>query len=560
MWSFGDDEMTSARTQNRHRPKLTQDPLAAAGLQQYALRGMHLNGWAFGYPYTFRSWKEADWKQYADYLAAQGVNLFFIWPFMEIMPVPLSAADRAYLEEVRRVVDYAQRRHGMEVWIMQSANRVAVNDCGVRNPRRRPYWVLKAQGDYPEACQVERNPADPKQFAQIMKSRETLYRSINNADGFCTIDSDPGGWPRSPLGDFMKIFKASRTLLDRLCVKEDQTKLIYWLWSGWGQQDWWERNWNPQDMNMFMRKTIRAMKKEVPNPWWLIAGRREYLPACAAEGVLEKTVYLPYNTIEAEPSRPGTQIDFKLQREYLDEAARYPGLAGLMGNVQTPLLQFPHVGFFLDTAMDYDSRKRSPRKALRDLAADVYPDHQELLANCWMALSPAGRADAGKLARQLKRLLDQDRLGRCGRLGKMLFPDRRQIALDLVWQLKERAAFKALRRAVGQRAPRARCARLLEAFLAAALEWDGQHGWSAYWRKLGTAWTLWPIYDPAYPFIVRGLVRLLGGARAGEKTVAAFLAPIERRLVRRYDPWTVARCGIEPIREAIQGAVQVKQG
>src|ERR1051325_2288912 len=91
----------------------------------FPLRGMHLNGWAFRYPYSFRAWKEKDWRLYIDYLASQKANLVMLWPFMEIMPLPLSAADRSYLAEVRRVVDYAQRTHGMEVWIMESPNRIA---------------------------------------------------------------------------------------------------------------------------------------------------------------------------------------------------------------------------------------------------------------------------------------------------------------------------------------------------------------------------------------------------------------------------------------------------
>ena len=261
------------KTQTPSRSASRKEPVPVSGQPSFAVRGMHLNGWAFGYPYTFRCWKEADWKRYADILAAQKVNLFFLWPFMEIIPVPLSAADRAYLEEVRRVVDYAQRRHGMEVWIFQSPNRVALNDGGVRDPRRRPYWVLRAQGEYPGASQVDLDPADPKEFARIMEVRETLYRVVDNADGYCTIDSDPGGWHGSPLADFMKIFKASRALLDRICVHGEATKQIHWLWSGWGQPGWWGRQWKQQDETRFMRKTIRAMERGVPEPWWLYRWR-----------------------------------------------------------------------------------------------------------------------------------------------------------------------------------------------------------------------------------------------------------------------------------------------
>src|SRR5512137_2900323 len=125
---------------------------------------------------------------------------------MEIIPLPVSAADAAYLEEFRRVVDYAQREHGMEVWMMQSPNRVAKSDCGVADPRYRPYWRMEHQ--------VDLNPGDPRQLQQILDSRKALYRIVNNVDGVCTIDSDPGGWAGSPVSDWAKIFNGCRALLD----------------------------------------------------------------------------------------------------------------------------------------------------------------------------------------------------------------------------------------------------------------------------------------------------------------------------------------------------------
>ncbi|MHB8974032.1 MAG: hypothetical protein ACYC3X_25770 [Pirellulaceae bacterium] len=183
--------------------------LNLTGRPAFAKRGMHLNGWAINPPYSFRSWREEDWYRYLDILSYQGVNLFFLWPFMEIMPVPLSLEDQAYLEECRRVVDYAQQKHGMEVWIMQCTNRVAKDRCGVADPRLRPYW---------RPSQEDLNPGDPKDFQAIMASREALYRIINNADGVCNIDSDPGFYPGSPLSDYVKVLAGCRTLIDFLAL------------------------------------------------------------------------------------------------------------------------------------------------------------------------------------------------------------------------------------------------------------------------------------------------------------------------------------------------------
>ena len=62
--------------------------LNTVGKPPYAKRGIHLNGWPLAYPYTFRSWTEQDWQRYLDILACQNVNVFYLWPFIEIMPVP----------------------------------------------------------------------------------------------------------------------------------------------------------------------------------------------------------------------------------------------------------------------------------------------------------------------------------------------------------------------------------------------------------------------------------------------------------------------------------------
>lgn len=129
------------RTQADGRSAFVQRPLDVLSKPAFAKRGLHFNGWSFNYPYTFQRWREEDWQRYLDILAYEGVNLFYIWPFMEIMPLPLSAEDRASLEERRRVVDYAQKKHGMEVWIMQCTNRVAKDNCGVVQPKLRPYWL-----------------------------------------------------------------------------------------------------------------------------------------------------------------------------------------------------------------------------------------------------------------------------------------------------------------------------------------------------------------------------------------------------------------------------------
>ena len=168
---------------------------------------------------------DSNGRRYLDMLSLEGVNLFYLWPFIEIMPVPLSPEDRAYLEECRRVVDYAQQKHGMEVWIMQCTNRVAKDRCGVADPRKRPYW---------RPSQEDLSPGTPAHLRAILASREALYRALPNVDGVCNIDSDPGYYAGSPLGDYLKVLQGCRDLLDKCNVHGRQAKLVNWMWCGWG--------------------------------------------------------------------------------------------------------------------------------------------------------------------------------------------------------------------------------------------------------------------------------------------------------------------------------------
>jgi hypothetical protein len=173
---------------------------------RYQLRGMHPNGWAANHPYAFRCWSEDDWRRYVDMLFHLGANHLLLWPSPDIIPVPLSRVDEEYLEEVREVVAYARDVRGMEVWIMQSANRVALSDAGVADPRHRPYWL--------PGVQVDLDPGDPAHLDTILHAREPLYRIVDNADGFAIIDSDPGGWNGSPVDAYLGLLRP-RGLIDR---------------------------------------------------------------------------------------------------------------------------------------------------------------------------------------------------------------------------------------------------------------------------------------------------------------------------------------------------------
>jgi hypothetical protein len=365
---------------------------------------MHLNGWAASHPYSFRCWSEDDWHRYIDILFHEGANLLLLWPSMEIMPVPLTPEDESYLEEVRRVVEYAKRSRGMAAWIMHSANRIAVSDCGVTDPRFRPYWLPDAQ--------IDLDPGKPDQLERILASREPLYRIVDNADAFVMIDSDSGGWEGSPVSAFVELFRRTRMILDRRAGTGSQTVLVSWLWQGWGHT-----TWDPDSRGGVITETVQLMRRQLPEPWMLIAGTGHYLPTLRRLGVLDRTVALPYGAIEAEPSLPFTNVDPLSIDGALDGLREYPELAGVMGNVQCPLLQLPQCHHFLGGL--WNARQDLPlaRADLEGLARLLAPGASAALASSLAGLNAAAPSDvAGQLEAVRALALSPPKAGIVGRL------------------------------------------------------------------------------------------------------------------------------------------------
>lgn len=514
------------------RSALVDASLSCTGRPAFAVRGMHFNGWAFNYPHTFRSWREQDWQRFLDILSYQEVNLFYLWPFMEIMPVPLSAEDRAYLEECRRVVDYAQKKHGMEVWIMQCTNRVARDRCGVADPRERPYW---------RPVQEDLTPGNPQHLQAILASREALYRIVNNVDGVCNIDSDPGYCMGSPLADYVAVLQGCRALLDRHNLHGKQAKLVNWMWYGWGLPH--ARAFEPGHQKL----TIELLRGQLAEPWWLVNGRFEFLPLCRQQAVLQKTVLLPYGVIEAEPSYPATNVGIDAMRAALgDHLVKYPELRGVMGNVQTPLMQLPHLYFFTSCIADLQYCKRSEKEVLVELASHLYPEHAQLVADGYLALKEPDPARIEPLVRQLDDLLAHDRLGRLGVLGRKLFPDHRIVAQVLLWQLRHRWARERLVQGVGPNTSKAECMALVRDYFDAYLAWDVAHGWHRLW-----GWNGWLLggfpSDPRFAAMAGRLSKCLG-----DKTqIEASFGEIAKALSAKYDLAAVQTGCIAPLQKAV---------
>lgn len=525
--------------QIEERSATIPSPLDRVGKPAYAKRGMHFNGWAFNYPYSFRNWREEDWKSYLDMLSYQGVNLFYLWPFIEIMPVPLSPEDRAYLEECRRVVDYAQKKHGMEVWIMHCTNRVPKDRCGVDDPRLRPYW---------RPSQEDLNPGKPADFQAILTSREAMYRILDNADGVCNIDSDPGFCPESNFDDYVKVLKACREMLDRLNLHGKQAKLVNWMLWGWGRKE----KIQMEGLVEHQRRALRSLKQGLPDSLWLISGQfPEYLPMCREEGFGTRTILLPYGTIEFEPAYPhtGVQVD-AIRRLFNGPDAQSPGLPGFMGNMQTPLLQFPNLFFFTSVLSDFDYRNRSEKDVLWDLAGLLYPRHRRLLADSYLALNEPDPKRIARLADQLDRVLRENALGPSGLFARKLFPDPRFAAASLLLQLRLRAAQESLVLGVTAATPKADGEKLIADYLTAYLAWDTAHGWHGLW-----GWSQYPLGGFPSDGRYAALAAALGKSLGSKLEIEACFQRVAQTVSTQFDTQIVQEGCIAPLKKAVLAAI-----
>lgn len=534
-----------------------EGPLDLRNKPSISVRGLHMNGgWQLNHPYGFRTWTEEDWKRFVDIVWAERGNLIFIWPYVETMTMPLTSSDKAYLEEFRRITEYAQRQRGMEVWIMQSANRVAISDCGVADPMLRPHWI--------NGCQKDMDPADSRQFEKIEKSFEALYQVLNNADAFCLIDADPGGWPQSPISDQLKIFLTARKLLDRSNVHAGKTKLVDWMWIGWGRHkfftatdrlvtgfDLTDNNLEESDV-AFMSRTIRNFKDNLPQPWELIAGMAPYLDSSKQEATLNKTVYLPYGTIEMEPAFPATNMGFEPVREVLDKTDSYPEVRGWMGNNELMLLQFPRTYYFMNTLWDTRFRKRGEREVLLELSTGLYPDYEDTVTDSFRALQEQDPEKIGVILSRLKELLQAGNAVRTGSLGRFLFPDRLIVARSLQMQLEIRLARQHLLKALQGEPDINECAMLVEDYFDKLLAWNKETGWE---KTIDIAiWTL-PIYQDGKD-LTQAMSRLkeilgAGAPYTSYSQVNAFFDPITRDLLKKYGEESVMIGCIEPFKLAV---------
>jgi hypothetical protein len=340
----------------------------------------------------------------------------------------------------------------------------------------------------------------------------------------------------------------ARKLLDRYNQHTTKTKLIDWMWLGWGRH--WGRD-TEEHRVAFMSETIRNFKNNLPEPWELIAGMAPYLKSASDESALGKTVFLQYGAIEMEPAFPSTNLGLKSVQEVFDTAARFPGLRGIMGNNELMSLQLPRTFYFFQTAWNSNYEKSEESDVLRDLARQLYPDHEKVVAESFSALRETEPEKIQAILGELAKIVATG-TGRPGAIGRNVFPDKTAIARNIQAQLKIRLARQQLIKSLKENPNEVESANLIENYFDQLLAWNKETGWDkmidiTIWRSA--------IFDedPEFTEALSSLKKAISGGApyASYAKIAAFFDRISSVLLKKYGQDSVMIGCVEPLKHAV---------
>jgi hypothetical protein len=308
-----------------------------------------------------------------------GFDRVMIWPMLESIPRPLSAADAQAVREFRGTVEDA-RAAGLECWVTLTAN------CSPDPGLARKPW--RERNPFPSWTLVDLS--NPAEAAPFLAHRTELLSIVNNADAYVTIDGDPGGFEDSKPADWLKVFHSDRAALDRHGIDPARQRLIPWIWCGWGSRGVWQ-----EPIEAFTRAEMELIKKEMPEPWGLLPGRsyrdghangRINIALCEELGLIPRSTILCYEAIEFEPTPPASVLQFETIRRNLREEGRHAQTAeGVFGNAQQPVMVLPNLYFFARGAQDLSYLDTPDEEVLGDLAS-LLGGPPELLAPAWACL------------------------------------------------------------------------------------------------------------------------------------------------------------------------------
>jgi hypothetical protein len=301
-----------------------------------------------------------------------------LWPVVEAVPMPLSDTDAKDVRGFRSTITDAQRA-GLECWLVYCPAVTCRPEIAARPWRERSLYAFM------ETARLD-NPAQAEPW---LAHRARLLRILNNADGYVTIDGDPGGYPGAKPADFLRVFLEDRRTIDRWGTRPSRQKLIPWIWCGWGTKGVWQEPIEP-----FVQAELELLQKELPEPAEFLIGQCRGAQACywknvkAAEqlGLGPRSTMLCYESVEFEPSPPASKLQFEDIRATLRDGRDFAAQSrGLFCNSQTALLVLPNIYFFARGVADPSYVDKSDEAVLRDFAGFL-GGPPELLVPAWSCL------------------------------------------------------------------------------------------------------------------------------------------------------------------------------
>jgi hypothetical protein len=342
--------------------------------------GFYLHGvWKYNYPFAVRSWRRADYQNMFHLLRQMGYNTVMLWPAIETAPMPLVEADRQAIAGFRPIIDDA-RQCGLEAWLVSSPV-VALPEIAAKPLFQRSLYA------HMKSARLD----DPRESEALLRHRAAMLEILNNADGYVTIDGDPGGYAGAKPDDFIRLLLNDRRTLDRVGTHPKTQKVIPWIWAGWGAKGVWKEPIEP-----FIAASIEAIQQHWAKlePLELLPGRshehhgnkRIVIEQIERAGLLPRSTLCFYEAIEYEPSVPAATLQLADIRNYMKrESATLPRSRGCLGNAQTPILVLPNVYFFARCAADPRYADRPDDDVLADCAR-FFGGPPELLIPAWSCL------------------------------------------------------------------------------------------------------------------------------------------------------------------------------
>lgn len=333
-------------------------------------------GWVFDYPFAPRAWQRVDYSNMFLLLRRMGYDTVQIWPLLEAIPMPLTAADREELHAFRPILDDGAAA-GLRTWMVLCANLTTPPAIGAVPWRQRnPYPVMRT-------IRFDR----PAESAEYLAHRREMIGILNNADAYVTIDGDPGGYDDALPQHFVDVLKEDRATLDQVGTHPGKQAIIPWLWCGWGTSGVWTEPIEPT-----ARAVFALLASQMTEPWGIEAGRgsdpktrpgRVNLQLASEFGHEARSTLLFYEAIEFEPSPPSATLRFAEIRSFFQqESALHRKAPGVMGNAQQPLMMLPNIFYFSQLARDLRYGARTDDAVLDDLAA-LLGGPPELLRPAW---------------------------------------------------------------------------------------------------------------------------------------------------------------------------------